>query len=76
MEDEHNENGSGNDVQTRCACCRRDLQLGVDAIAVEAGVMGPRGFVPLGKVEFFCGDECLHGNGDDGQRERLPRRIP
>ena len=61
-----------------CANCRHPLDLGVDAIHLERGVVGPRGFVPLGEIILFCGEECLRGYFTDNNKdtEYLPRRIP
>ena len=33
-----------------CVNCRREVALGEDLRAVEEGVMGPRGVVPLGHL--------------------------
>ena len=65
--------------QPRCAHCRRELALGVDATAIRAGVMGPRGFVPLENRRMLCSEECLRQyvcNGNNGNVEQLRRRIP
>lgn len=60
----------------RCANCQRDLEMGVDATKLEPGVIGPRGFVPLGGEKFFCDDECLRRYWSDEPVETLSRRIP
>lgn len=70
----------------RCEMCRRLLHLGVDVIGMQAGVIGPRGFVPLEEMSLFCSDACLDQDraaGRPTQRDsdaidiaRLPRRIP
>ncbi len=59
-----------------CARCERNLDIGVDAIAVTEGVIGPRGFVPLDESRFFCSNDCLLIQGEDHEIEKLPRRIP
>ena len=64
-----------NDAKT-CTRCGRTIDLGVDALAVTEGVMGPRGFVPLEESRFFCSEDCLTIRVDDTQIEKLPRRIP
>ena len=51
--------------QVSCEHCRRDLQLGEDVIRVEDGVIGPRGFIDLGKAMFFCIEDCLKGYCED-----------
>ena len=61
---------------TRCARCNRQLDLGVDALLLDQGVIGPRGFVPLGERKFFCDEDCLERFVSDEDVVRLPRRIP
>ncbi len=61
---------------TECVECRRELDLGVDAVALNYGVLGPRGFVPLGERKFFCDEDCLRRHINGGEVEHLPRRIP
>ena len=58
------------------ARCGRNLDIGVDAIAVTEGVIGPRGFVPLDESRYFCCNDCLLIQGEDHKIEKLPRRIP
>ncbi len=60
----------------RCAHCHRQLDLGVDTVIFDNGVIGPRGFVPLGKRKFFCDEDCLEHFVSDEDVVRLPRRIP
>ena len=60
----------------QCTECHRDLDLGVDAITVDHGVIGPRGFVPLGEKKFFCDEDCLRRHVGGSEVEHLPRRIP
>ncbi len=81
--DEHDLNNSDDDGDhdsKACAHCQRPLDLGVDVLSVEEGVIGPRGIVPLNDRRFFCSDECLARHfGDldaDRKREHMPRRIP
>ena len=59
-----------------CTRCGRNLDIGVDAITVTDGVIGPRGFVPLDEPRYFCCHDCLLIPGDDHEIEKLPRRIP
>lgn len=60
-----------------CSRCRRTIDLGRDVMAVEQGVVGPRGFVPLEDPLLFCGEACLKGHfDDDGDIVEMPRRIP
>jgi len=59
-----------------CANCNRDLDIGLDAIKVEEGVVGTRGFVPLDHKLFFCCEQCLHEYFDLDDLPGLPRRIP
>ncbi len=43
----------------QCAECRRELYLGLDALRLQQGVVGPRGFIVLDKPTFFCDETCL-----------------
>ena len=54
----------------------RKHDLGVDAIALDDGVVGPRGFVSLGDRRFFCDEDCLRRHASDEDVPQLPRRIP
>ena len=74
----NNEIDKGNDQAKRCAQCRRDLDLGVDAVGIQQGVIGPRGFVPLEDMRLLCGENCLRNYVCDGtgEAERLSRRVP
>lgn len=60
----------------RCTECRHDLDLGVDAITIDHGVIGPRGFVPLGEKKFFCDEDCLRRHVGAADVKQLSRRIP
>ena len=60
----------------QCSDCRRELDLGVDAIALDYGVVGPRGFVPLGEKKFFCDEDCLQRHVGGTEVAHLSRRIP
>lgn len=42
-----------------CANCASPIELGEDLLAVEKGVSGPRGVVPLGDPQHFCSESCL-----------------
>ena len=59
-----------------CANCVRELDVGVDAIRVDEGVMGMKGFVPLEKTLLFCCEKCLIEYYDLGNLSSMPRRIP
>ena len=59
-----------------CAQCRQELDLGVDAIQVVEGVIGMKGFVPLGETLSFCCEKCVAEYYDLGNLPSLPRRIP
>lgn len=69
------ENEDSNGVR-RCTACDRELPQGVDVTALQDGVIGPRGFVPLEEMSFFCGWACLERHFCDVEVEKLPRRIP
>ena len=55
--------------QPRCAQCRSELALGVDVTAIRAGVIGPRGFVPLENRRMLCSEECLRQYVCNGNNE-------
>lgn len=52
------------------------LELGVDVIVVEISVVGPRGIVPLGEIEYFCSEECLIDYYSGSDLIQIDRRIP
>jgi len=69
----HDNNNNG----LTCLNCERILDLGVDLISVEKGVVGPRGVVPLGDAELFCSEGCLIEHfTDDTEQFQLKRRVP
>ena len=59
-----------------CANCRRDLDVGVDMIRVDEGVMGNKGFVPLDSTMYFCCDKCLKDYFDLDSLPNVPYRVP
>lgn len=59
-----------------CGHCRRGLDVGVDVMRVEEGVIGMRGFVPLGDEQFFCSDKCLREDCDLSDLPSMPPRVP
>ena len=59
-----------------CANCRRTLDLGVDVLIVQEGVIGPRGIVPLTEGLLFCSEACLKDYYDLSDLQEIPRRIP
>lgn len=62
--------------QETCENCRRELDVGVDVIRVDEGVMGMKGFVPLEKTMFFCCDKCVREYFENGDLPSMPSRIP
>ena len=63
----------------RCRECHREIDLGHDLITTEKCVNGPRGIVPLGKINTFCSDKCVKEWFSDDLTEDLPEidfRIP
>ncbi|MCH8149672.1 MAG: hypothetical protein IH987_17075 [Planctomycetes bacterium] len=60
----------------RCTECQQNLDLGVDAVCLTIGVIGPRGFVTLDEKKFFCNEDCLRGHVGAVDRKQLNRRIP
>ena len=59
-----------------CANCRRELDVGLDAIKVDEGVIGVKDFVPLEKMLFFCSEKCLMDYFDMSDLPSMPPRIP
>ena len=59
---------------TRCKTCDRELDQGVDVTILHRGVLGPRGFVPLEEMEFFCSWKCLEEYCCDRADESLDAR--
>lgn len=62
--------------QHTCAECRRELDVGVDALKVEKGVIGLKDFVGLEDPMFFCREKCLVDYFDLSDLPSLPPRIP
>lgn len=60
----------------QCLCCKRELDLGVDALSFREGVIGPRGVVPLAEPEFFCSEECIAKHFGNHDVVKFQRRIP
>lgn len=60
----------------KCSQCQRTLDVGVDVIRVEEGVMGLKGFVSLDNVLFFCCEECVREYYDLSGLPSLPGRLP
>ena len=59
-----------------CANCRRDLDVGVDALRVDEGVIGMKDFVPLEGTVYFCCERCLRDYFDTNDLPSIPKRIP
>jgi hypothetical protein len=59
-----------------CANCRRELDVGVDTIRVDEGVIGLKDFVALGEPMFFCCEKCIREYFDLSDLSRVPPRIP
>ena len=60
----------------QCVECQREFSYGVEAVALEYVVVGPRGLVPLRETKLFCDEDCLQSFLSDEETEHLPRRIP
>jgi hypothetical protein len=60
----------------KCTNCIRQLDVGVDTIRVDEGVIGTKNFVPLDSTMFFCCERCLRDYFDMGDLPRVPVRIP
>ena len=64
------------DKTLQCEQCTQTLDVGRDAIRVEEGVIGMRGFVPSDKTLFFCCERCLQAYYDLDGIPGLEPRIP
>ena len=62
--------------KSSCPNCRRPLEIGVDVICVEEGVIGMKGFIPLEKPMLFCCEKCLCDYYDLSDLPKVPKRIP
>ena len=71
-----NEHDGKETEEVRCRECQRELRMGENSMRVEWGVMGPRGFVPLGDPRFFCDYDCARSYFCDEPVEQRPRRVP
>lgn len=59
-----------------CANCRKELQIGVDVLGLQEGVIGTRGLVPLAAMLLFCSEHCLKDYHSDLDVATLKRRTP
>jgi hypothetical protein len=59
-----------------CANCIRELDIGVDTIRVDEGVIGMKGFIPLENTLLFCCERCLRDYFDIGNLPSMPERFP
>ena len=59
-----------------CANCIRELDIGVDVLRVDEGVIGMKGFVPLENTLLFCCERCLRDYFDIGDLPSMPGRFP
>ena len=64
------------EIKKTCAGCDRELDIGVDTIRVEEGVIGMKGFIPLGDAMLFCCERCLKDYVDIDDLPSVPRRVP
>ena len=64
------------EINKTCANCIRELDIGVDVLRVDEGVIGMKGFVPLENTLLFCCERCLRDYFDIGDLPGVPRRFP
>jgi hypothetical protein len=63
--------------KTTCKNCHRDLDVGVEVLRVEQGVIGTKkNFVNLDNEKLFCCEKCLRDYYDLSDLSSLPPRIP
>jgi hypothetical protein len=60
----------------KCTNCIRELDIGVDTLRVDEGVIGTKDFVPLDSTMFFCCEKCLCDYFDMSDLPSMPRKIP
>jgi hypothetical protein len=60
----------------KCTNCIRQLDVGVDTIRVDEGVIGTKDFVPLDSTMFFCSERCLRDYFDMGDLPSVSPRVP
>jgi hypothetical protein len=60
-----------------CSNCRRELDVGMEVIRVEQGVIGTRSnFVNLDDEKLFCCEKCLRDYYDLNDLPSAPSRVP
>lgn len=60
-----------------CSNCRRELDVGMEVLRVEQGVIGTKSnFVTLDDEKLFCCEKCLRSYYDLGDLPGVPSRIP
>jgi hypothetical protein len=59
----------------KCTNCQRELDIGVEYMKTEKGVIGIKGSVPLETLSF-CSEKCLRDYYDLSDLPKVPRRIP
>ena len=62
------------DQSTRCAHCRRTIDVGMDAFGCQQGVQSFKRFVPLEDMNVLCSRECLCSFYKCPPK--MPERIP
>ncbi len=63
------------DTEAKCAQCDSPIYLGRDAIRLQEGVIGNRGFVEL-ETTLFCCEACLRQQFCSQELIQKDRRIP
>ena len=74
-EEEQDSGQNGDTSRHVCAECRKRLDLGVDVLTLEPGVIGPRGVVPLGDVQLLCSGACFRAHTGGSPPVTLKRRA-
>jgi len=65
------------EIKKTCSNCIRELEIGMDLLRVDQGVLGTKGtFVPLENTLLFCGERCLRDYFDIGDLPSMPGRVP
>lgn len=50
----------------------RTLSQGLDVWGFQQGVLGPRGFIPLEEMLYFCKEACISKYFENHEPKRIP----
>lgn len=76
QDSEFNDDDDEDEKSWSCASCRRRIELGGDVFAVEEGVIGLRGVVPLEPITTLCSLKCISEYFNGSEPTKVAQRIP